>query len=718
MASSVARMPAADEWRSAAFVHPSFSNRLNKLRIRIPSSSDDDPGDDLNLNKDGAPVSDSPRRQPRIVDRWRTPREPSEIVASVERQAHQAEISALTTITQPVSARAASFLRDTSPGLSECSGGSVDLPRNVRASSLIQKWREIEAESVPSSTPRAPVDSATNVVASSSPDEPSVISNESEGYAGWDSDNAANEPANAPSLLESEGGRVGHIVKLLSLGSQKPSSEVNGSDENEQMGGDCLVSERKEGFGGLTRFRIRSRYEIKGLTERIDQERRKELDALRERQAVSRFSHRGRIQTLLRLMLLRREVSAQAQERHDTKPAELNQLQSGSTIVVLREKFNIRGQPDGEVQIAETSGSSHIEFPIISQDSCDSGLNDQLPSDDNAFEEAASSRDSESMPPEPNSPQSRSEDQHEGSQTPDFSWEERSLDGSNIDWGRPSNSSSHSWQAEAVIQEAEPYIQQNSLNAECTWMSTPNQWGGLVVSSQAMCNNILENFSENMEIRELLKRRPVSTSLASDFRDRMDRLMLSLLRKQAQQSYYDNFAAEDEEQPVWRQNIEFHDANQVASSSSLVPLPNQTFYHPENWEHASLVHLSSYLLFAMEKETGHDLRRDIAQIHNEILELRKLVESCMEWQVRLQHSIKQEVSAAVSKSENTSNSNWTPTKKGNCCICYEMEVDSLLYRCGHMCTCFKCAHELLWSSGICPVCSALIVDVVRAYSNP
>ncbi|KAM0943740.1 putative transcription factor C2H2 family [Dioscorea sansibarensis] len=699
MASSVARMPAADEWRASAFTHPSFSNPL-KLRVRIPSS---DPNDDLNLNKDRVPssASQSQRRQSRIVDRW-TPREPREIAVTIERQAHQAEISALTTISQPVSARAASFLRDTSPGLSECPGNSVDLPRNVRASSLIQMWREIEAESVPTPTPRATGDSGTNVVVSTSPDEPSVISNDPEAYGGWDSDNAASELANAPMLPESEGSRVGHIVKLLSSGSQKPSSEENGSDESEQLGGDGL-------FSGLARLRIKRRYDIEGLMARMDQERRMELDTLRERQAVSRFSHRGRIQTLLRLMLLRREVSAEAQERHSSKPAELNQLQTRSTIVVLREKFNLKDQQEREVRTAENSGSSHIELQINSQVSCDSGLNDQFPFDENACEEALSSRDSESTPPEPNSPQPGNKDRYERSPTPDFSWEERSLDGSNIDWGRPSNSSSHSWQAEAVIQEPEPHIPQSIVDTECTWMSTPQQWGGLVVSGRALPDYFLENFSENVEIRELLQR-PVSTSLASDFRDRMDKLMLSLLRKQAQQCYYDeNFAAEDDEQPVWRQNIEFHDANQVASSS-LVPLPFQTVRHPGNWEQASV-----------EMETGNDLRSEIAQIHNEIRDLRKLVESCMEWQVRLLHSVKPEVSAAVSKSvkiENTShNSNQAPTKKGNCYICYEMQVDTLLYRCGHMCTCFKCAHELLWSSGRCPVCRALIVDVVKAYSN-
>lgn len=142
---------------------------------------------------------------------------------------------------------------------------------------------------MPTPTPLSTADSGTNVIVSISSDEPSVISNDSEVYAGWDSDNAASEPANAPMLPESEGSRVGHIVKLLISGSQKLSSEENGSDESEHLGGEGL-------FSGLTRLRIRRRYDIEGLMARMDQERRTELDTLKERQAVSRFSHRGRIQ--------------------------------------------------------------------------------------------------------------------------------------------------------------------------------------------------------------------------------------------------------------------------------------------------------------------------------------------------------------------------------------------------------------------------------------
>ncbi|KAG0470872.1 hypothetical protein HPP92_017572 [Vanilla planifolia] len=116
-----------------------------------------------------------------------------------------------------------------------------------------------------------------------------------------------------------------------------------------------------------------------------------------------------------------------------------------------------------------------------------------------------------------------------------------------------------------------------------------------------------------------------------------------------------------------------------------------------------------------------DLRSSILLIHQELSELRKLVESCVEWQTKLERSIKEEFSSAVKQlgeiGKCSPGTKWMPGKRDACYICSEAPVDAVLYRCGHMCTCFNCAQDLQWSSGRCPICYSMIIDVVRAYPN-
>lgn len=50
-----------------------------------------------------------------------------------------------------------------------------------------------------------------------------------------------------------------------------------------------------------------------------------------------------------------------------------------------------------------------------------------------------------------------------------------------------------------------------------------------------------------------------------------------------------------------------------------------------------------------------------------------------------------------------------------CVICYEADVDCVLYSCGHMCMCFQCAVQQWGGAGECPLCRATIRDVIRTY---
>lgn len=58
--------------------------------------------------------------------------------------------------------------------------------------------------------------------------------------------------------------------------------------------------------------------------------------------------------------------------------------------------------------------------------------------------------------------------------------------------------------------------------------------------------------------------------------------------------------------------------------------------------------------------------------------------------------------------------------QGNeCTICYEHSIDSVLYTCGHVCMCYECAVKQ-WhgiGGGHCPICRAVIRDVIRIYKS-
>lgn len=242
----------------------------------------------------------SRRRQSRILDRWAA-RQARDMITTIERQACEAELRVLSS-THPVSTLASSFMRESSPSRSEC---SVELP-NLRASSLVQMWRELEAEATMSvdnrtSSVNSPGSATTN--AASIGDQGSINEEQSE----YESDER-NESPKAPDDMvsdsgESERGRVSDLVRRLNSGYRTTSSLTSYSDENEResppgaRGQSQFDSRGNSGFcsnGSL--HLIRGRQATRDLFVRIGRDRERELARLVERRTVSHFSHRSRIQ--------------------------------------------------------------------------------------------------------------------------------------------------------------------------------------------------------------------------------------------------------------------------------------------------------------------------------------------------------------------------------------------------------------------------------------
>ncbi|GAB4829483.1 hypothetical protein Ancab_019156 [Ancistrocladus abbreviatus] len=167
----------------------------------------------------------------------------------------------------------------------------------------------------------------------------------------------------------------------------------------------------------------------------------------------------------------------------------------------------------------------------------------------------------------------------------------------------------------------------------------------------------------------------------------------------------------------WRHYQEDHYVSDYSDQVTSTPFQQTSVFHSSDHdiqEGCSFRNVSS-----IEMELIYDLRAQMEQLFGEMSELRKSMNGCVDMQAMVQSYVREEVAAALGRSdqkEKKERSRKTP-KKGGCCICYAKKVDSLLYRCGHMCTCFKCAQDLQQSTGKCPICRAQILDVVRAYTD-
>lgn len=722
--------------------------------------------------RDGNPADQSARQerpQSRILSIWAA-HHAQEMITTMERQAREAELLALAGL-HTVSTLDASFLRE-SPPRSEPSLSAGERPHR-RASSIVQMWRELEEERRAERArkefedrmafrtetvyfPQSMGDSENHdgiqiadagveqVNAHQGTDsQDTLVNDQTEGSSGsgnleyrvWEAsqvhqrndmlDSSQAFEGNTSQIEEGEREHVRQIVqRLMTDGGTREGLSTVGQNQNrvswldenerervrelarewvrvtnERRGEVSDVSRGPPGRQGLqagiihgqaperqmategtssgelgdsmgllsrSERRLRDQQVILDLLMRIETERQRELQHLVEHRAVSDFAHRNRLQSLLRGRFLHTGAVSEEERPPSSAAGELGLLRQRRAVTGLREGFRFR-----------------LETVLRGQANYRSGVE----------------RADVHGPPRRRLNQQSILPSGGGNQA--------------VSGGSQSEGVSRDWQGIAAARRV------------------------------SELQTLEESTAYNMELQELLGRRSVTNVLASEFRDRLDHLIRSFIHSQGHTPVAWDFTRagrtgvppqqqpRQQEQQQQEQRQVPNEGEGMVNGIQLPPAvapppppppPPQPIWQQElqqgTWPRSSL-HRPSYL----ELESINELRTDVSKLQHGMSDLHRMMETCMEMQLELQRAVRQELAGALQRmydgkvpDEAIDGSKWISVKRGLCCVCCDKIIDSLLYRCGHMCTCLKCASELMRNGGKCPMCRAPILEVVRAFT--
>ncbi|GMG99450.1 hypothetical protein Nepgr_001290 [Nepenthes gracilis] len=515
--------------------------------------------------------------------------------------------------------------------------------------------------------------------------------------------------------------------------------------------------------------RLRGRQALIDLLVRIESERQRELQGLLEHRAVSDFAHRNRIQSILRGRFLRNEGPIEDERPPSVAASELVQLRQRHTVSGLRQGFRSRLQNVVRSQANSNPDSSSNNNTNNSGDDHQTEIRTSFDIQHGNSEESETSTQENRihllLDSTGNAQSDTTEDGIIMQETVSLmrDWQEQVTGNERMNWMQLTydefNQQREStgddmggiWQRNSTNDRRQPALQNTGAEghlpvAHQVWheddsRETVQNWSGGPSDPPRIRRSIpfrrLNRFHlpdddniYSMELRELLSRRSVSTLLRSEFRESLDQLIQSYVERQGHAPMdWDlrlptSISSQQGQEGQWNEQNE---GDTIARPSRVLPSPalppSQPLWHHDlhhaNWPRHRM-HRSE-----LEWEVINDLRADMARLQQGMNHMQRILEACMDMQLELQRSVQQEVSSALNRSSggkgvdaetSEDGSKWGHVRKGTCCVCCDNDIDSLLYRCGHMCACLKCANELVRGCGKCPLCRAPIVEVIRAYS--
>ncbi|ONK63987.1 uncharacterized protein A4U43_C07F20950 [Asparagus officinalis] len=474
-------------------------------------------------------------------------------------------------------------------------------------------------------------------------------------------------------------------------------------EEGERRSRDGSVTDLEDGQPEHVRrdlLRVRGRQARLDLIMRMVRERERELQGIEEQRTVSEFPHRNRIQALLRGRFLRNGTPPENDRPPSVAARELGQLRQRHPVSGLREAFRfrleniVRGQANSQAENSTSHEVNTVRNDPVEESNAVAPTS-VVPSDDIHGSQLRNENSDNhhietNVTSELEDNRANDDIDWQESVTQEENWQE-GMENERVNWQQSTDAGFSDWRDET------------GEESDVNWQENIDQdWSGEVPDDEEGDDNhlpgvpewhendsheTLENWDEgpsdppraqhsipsrrvnrfippdddnvySMELRELLSRRSVSNLLSSGFRESLDQLIQSYVQRQVHapldwdlQGSLPTPASPEED--LNQQSDGLNQAQQdSAARPPLMPSPpappRQPLWHSElhhsNWTRQSMNRSE------IEWDVINDLRADMARLQQGMSHMQRMLEACMDMQLELQRSVRQEVSAALHRS--------------------------------------------------------------------
>ncbi|KAG2326769.1 hypothetical protein Bca52824_009497 [Brassica carinata] len=371
---------------------------------------------------------------------------------------------------------------------------------------------------------------------------------------------------------------------------------------------------------------------------RLERDRHRELESLAGRNAVSKFTQRGRLQSMLRLRTLKRGLVIQDRHLSSAKTPDLSRFEFGSTVVNLRERFGANATSEAERKkrqetTLEIERSTESMKPKDTTILLETSSTERLSPRNHKIEEANSRnketeakmsyRQLQETTEVANIVESRTYGTHE---TPFLESQETSF----------------VWEYQEEYEDEQSYYGEMSSDW-FTEISRPRTYWEDLRKSRYL--EVMNTRSDKDDICRLLERRTVSDFLQSELREKIDKLMISRVQTHPVQRI-EEAGKEEQECDIGQgedeDDEEVRDDLSHTSSQLFAPSPAGS-WSSQDIGVSSTPDLSPlHTPQSTEMEIISELRTQILQLQLDMSELRDSVKTCLDVNATLQKSVHRE----------------------------------------------------------------------------